>query len=320
MSWCSPSVAPASLVCVRLLRAISAPGLGSARPPTSAPRLGSPPQAEAREREKRNEARRKEQEAASPSHICTMNLRIPATFAPGQAHPCQNAMGLGSPLPHLHRDWAHTLHICTETGSRVTCTATGLTPPHLQQDWGSPRHICNRTGLSQSAAAFLVRPFRSPCRRPRRHGMLAPAPRGANRWLRFRRSATRGRSAVMLSAPRRSCARVRQARSKELQREIEFLRELNNSLLKNQKTLLVGLPRPSVATARICGCVSPHPFPLLGRSCRRCASRKRQLRTAPSPRCSGRGEYRCGCDRGRAQSRCRCGRGEPSPGVSPVPG
>ena len=64
----------------------------------------------------------------------------------------------------------------------------------------------------------------------------------------------------MLSAPRRSCARVRQARSKELQREIEFLRELNNSLLKNQKTLQVGLPRPSVATARICGCVSPHPF------------------------------------------------------------
>ena len=62
----------------------------------------------------------------------------------------------------------------------------------------------------------------------------------------------------MLSAPRRSCARVRQARSKELQREIEFLRELNNSLLKNQKTLLVGLPRPSVATARICGCVSLH--------------------------------------------------------------
>jgi hypothetical protein len=126
MSWCSPSVAPASLVCVRLLRAISAPGLGSARPPTSAPRLGSPPQAEAREREKRNEARRKEQEAASPSHICTMNLRIPATSAPG----------LGPPLPHLHRDrltparmrwgWAHPAHICIGTGAH---------PPHLHRDW-----------------------------------------------------------------------------------------------------------------------------------------------------------------------------------------
>jgi hypothetical protein len=126
MSWCNPSVAPASLVCVRLLRAISAPGLGSARPPTSAPRLGSPPQAEAREREKRNEARRKEQEAASPSHICTMNLRIPATSAPG----------LGPPLPHLHRDrltparmrwgWAHPAHICIGTGAH---------PPHLHRDW-----------------------------------------------------------------------------------------------------------------------------------------------------------------------------------------
>jgi hypothetical protein len=37
-------------------------------------------------------------------------------------------LGLGSPLPHLHRDWAHPCHICTGLGSRLCdiCTGTGL--------------------------------------------------------------------------------------------------------------------------------------------------------------------------------------------------
>jgi hypothetical protein len=53
-----------------------------------------------------------------PGHICTGTGLIPATSAPG----------LGSPLPHLRRDWAHPLpHLCT---------GTGLTPAHLCRDWG----------------------------------------------------------------------------------------------------------------------------------------------------------------------------------------
>jgi hypothetical protein len=38
----------------------------------------------------------------------------------GWAHPPTSAPGLGSPLPHLRRDWAHPSHICA---------GTGLTPP-----------------------------------------------------------------------------------------------------------------------------------------------------------------------------------------------
>ena len=41
-----------------------------------------------------------------------------------------SAPGLGSPLPLLHRDWAHPCHICT---------GTGLTPCH----------ICTGTGVCQ---------------------------------------------------------------------------------------------------------------------------------------------------------------------------
>ena len=40
-----------------------------------------------------------------PCHICTETGLAPATSAPG----------VGPPLPHLHRDWAHPCHICTGT-------------------------------------------------------------------------------------------------------------------------------------------------------------------------------------------------------------
>jgi hypothetical protein len=46
---------------------------------------------------------------------------------------------LGSPLPHLHRDWAHPCSI----------SSPGLGPPlpHLRRDWARPCHICTGTGL-----------------------------------------------------------------------------------------------------------------------------------------------------------------------------
>ncbi len=48
-----------------------------------------------------------------------------------------SAPGLGSPLPHLHRDWS-PCHICTGLGSPL---------PHLHRDW-SPCHIGTGTGLA----------------------------------------------------------------------------------------------------------------------------------------------------------------------------
>jgi hypothetical protein len=74
--------------------------------------------------------------------------------------PATSAPGLGSPPPHLRRDWAHPCHICagltpatsapglgpTRATSvslgmgpipRYICTGTGAhPPPHLHRDWG----------------------------------------------------------------------------------------------------------------------------------------------------------------------------------------
>ncbi len=57
---------------------------------------------------------------------------------------------MGSPRPHLHRDWAHPAHICAGTGLARAVSAPGLgsprphlrrrlgsPPPHLLRDWRS---------------------------------------------------------------------------------------------------------------------------------------------------------------------------------------
>ena len=58
---------------------------------------------------------------ARPCDICSEAERAAPASAPG----------LGSPLPHLHRDWAHPSHICT---------GTGLTPPTSAPGLGSSAH------------------------------------------------------------------------------------------------------------------------------------------------------------------------------------
>jgi hypothetical protein len=57
---------------------------------------------------------------------------------------------MNSPLPHLHRDWAHPCHICTRTGLTPATFALGLNSPlpHLRRDWAHPCHICTGTGLT----------------------------------------------------------------------------------------------------------------------------------------------------------------------------
>ncbi len=52
----------------------------------------------------------------NPCHICIGTRLTSATSAPG----------LGSPLPHLRRDWAHPCHICAGTGLTAATSAPGL--------------------------------------------------------------------------------------------------------------------------------------------------------------------------------------------------
>jgi hypothetical protein len=50
-----------------------------------------------------------------------------AISAPGRGSRAgTSAPGRGSPLPHLHRDWAHPCHICTGTGLTPATSAPGL--------------------------------------------------------------------------------------------------------------------------------------------------------------------------------------------------
>ena len=82
---------------------------------------------------------------AHPCHICNKTGLTPPTSAPG----------LGSPLPHLHRDLAHRCHICTGTGLAPPTSAAGLGSPlpHLRRDWARPSHICTGTGLARPTSA-----------------------------------------------------------------------------------------------------------------------------------------------------------------------
>jgi hypothetical protein len=63
--------------------------------------------------------------------------------------------GLGSPLPHLRRDWAHPCHIRTRTGL-TPChigTGTGLAVATSAPGSGSPFHIGTGTGSAPATSA-----------------------------------------------------------------------------------------------------------------------------------------------------------------------
>ncbi len=66
-----------------------------------------------------------------------------------------SAPGLGSGVPHLHRDWARPCHTCTGTLLSRATSAPGLGPPlpHLHRDWARPCHICTGTWLSRATFA-----------------------------------------------------------------------------------------------------------------------------------------------------------------------
>jgi hypothetical protein len=79
---------------------------------------------------------------------------------------------LGSPLPHLHRDWAHRCEICTGTRAHGChkISGTGLILPHLHRDWAAlgPRRsgACDRSfnlvhSLAQAGTNFAGAASRS---------------------------------------------------------------------------------------------------------------------------------------------------------------
>ena len=81
-------------------------------------------------------------ELSATRRLHTRTGRTAATSAPG----------LGAPLPHLHRDWAHPLLICTGTGLTPATSAPGLGSllPHLHRDW-APHAVWLRRRRAESA-------------------------------------------------------------------------------------------------------------------------------------------------------------------------
>ena len=65
------------------------------------------------------------------------------------------AVGLGSPLPHLRRDWAQPCHICTATGLTPAPSAPrlGSALPHLHRDWAQPCRIRAGTRFASATSA-----------------------------------------------------------------------------------------------------------------------------------------------------------------------
>jgi hypothetical protein len=104
--------------------------------------------------------------------VCEHHWSTPVSSCGGQQRvsgspPATSAPGLGSPLPHLHRDWASApglgssratsapglgspCHIRTGTGLAPATFASGLGSPlpHLHRDWARPCHIRIGTGLT----------------------------------------------------------------------------------------------------------------------------------------------------------------------------
>jgi hypothetical protein len=63
--------------------------------------------------------------------------------------------GLGSPLSHLRRDWAHPCHICAGTGLTPATPppGPGSPLPRLHRDCAHPRRICTGTRRTPATSA-----------------------------------------------------------------------------------------------------------------------------------------------------------------------
>ena len=63
-------------------------------------------------------------------------------------NPPTSALGLGSPLPHLHRDWAQPSHACTGTGLTPPTSAPGLGTPQVEHGAALVEHAILLAGMS----------------------------------------------------------------------------------------------------------------------------------------------------------------------------
>jgi hypothetical protein len=106
--------------------------------------------------------------AGAPTSARGLGSLTPSTAAPGtrsagQALPSLES-GLGSPRPHLHRDWAHPAHICTGT-CFVRASAAPLQASSRWSAWsGRPRQIFT----CRSSTRWSATSASSSMRRPRR--------------------------------------------------------------------------------------------------------------------------------------------------------
>ncbi len=103
------------------------------------------------------------------SPLCTNTWPTCPIFALGQrlgsplphlrrdwAAPATSAPGLGCPLPHLRQDLVAPCHICAGTWLPPGTSAPGLGCPlhYLRRDWAAPCHICAGTGLPPGTSAL----------------------------------------------------------------------------------------------------------------------------------------------------------------------
>jgi hypothetical protein len=91
---------------------------------------------------------------ARPCHICSGTRLTPAKSAPGLTRltPATSAAGLGSPLPHLRRDWAHP---CTWTLWTHPCRrpVADHPVPRLRRGCGTWRFVRCRRARTRSRCA-----------------------------------------------------------------------------------------------------------------------------------------------------------------------
>ena len=231
-------------------------------------------------------------------------------------------MELGSPLPQLHRDWAHPCHICAGTGLAPMTSAPGLGSPlrHLRRDWS---RIGIRCAVSQHVARPCVAVHGAVVRRGswlQQGSMVATSPALGPRWCRSGHSCSTTRG---LCSSTSSCAAgFFRARSRRRcgWGEPKSRRRCGRGEPKSRRRCGRGEPK----SRRSCGRVEPSPgadarrrLPRTRRPRRSVVGRGRTARCnrPPSPDASGRVPvmqlFRRRADAPRASSRTRLTAGFP---------
>jgi hypothetical protein len=95
--------------------------------------------------------------------------------------PATSALELGSPLPHLHWEWAHPCHICTGTGLTPATSALGL-PVGLTPALSTQPNPCRRAEQSRAHGTH-VRSMALHCNAVPNHGTAMCSGRRSERFI-----------------------------------------------------------------------------------------------------------------------------------------